>query len=285
MNLDLLLTGCGLALTDVAVCLHKPGAVHVRRAIAIMAETASELFACYQSTHSATAEATLKRRPFMASFIARGDGALVFAGLFARQGWGLRTAAELNGDPMQQAVQARTGNWTFDGDDRSVFDLVPHAALHDLIGRLAIADPGGRTYMRLADTTPLPIVEISPVARLVPEMPSWDRLILSADDIAHLPRDWALRLSEWRGIYLIVDDSDGARYVGAAYGMDNLLGRWRAHVAGDVGVTCALSRRRTAGFRFSILQLLAPTLQIAEVTAVEQTCMARLHTRDFGLNA
>ena len=119
----------------------------------------------------------------------------------------------------------------------------------------------------------------------LPPMPDWDQLVLTAEDLRGLPREWEIRLSAWRGIYLIVDQSDGARYVGAAYGVDNLLGRWREHVSGETGVTRELSLRRTGNFRFSILELVAPTAEVAEVVARERTWMLRLDTIENGLNA
>ncbi|PZX19657.1 hypothetical protein LX81_00114 [Palleronia aestuarii] len=93
------------------------------------------------------------------------------------------------------------------------------------------------------------------------------------------------RLSGWRGIYLIVDRSDAARYVGAAYGEEKMAGRRRAHVAGEIGITAELSRRRTDDFRFSGLDVIAPTAAREEVVARERHRMERLDTIEAGLNA
>ena len=72
--------------------------------------------------------------------------------------------------------------------------------------------------------------------------------------------------------------------MGAAYGEENLLGRWRAHIAGDLGVTRELSKRETKNFRFSILELLAPDAATEEVVDRERRWMDRLHTIEYGLN-
>ncbi len=72
--------------------------------------------------------------------------------------------------------------------------------------------------------------------------------------------------------------------MGAAYGEENLLGRWRAHIAGDLGVTRELSKRETKNFRFSILELLAPDAATEEVVDRERCWMDRLHTIEYGLN-
>ncbi len=96
---------------------------------------------------------------------------------------------------------------------------------------------------------------------------------------------WAARLREWRGIDLVLDRADGARYAGSAYGETNRLGRWLAHVVRDAGVTVQLAARDPARFAFSILERLSPDMEARDVIAREPSWMARLHTRAFGLNA
>ena len=66
-----------------------------------------------------------------------------------------------------------------------------------------------------------------------------------------MPNAWRDRLSQWRGVYLILDTSDGTRYVGSAYGQENILGRWLDHVRSDLGVTAELSHRNSNDFQFS----------------------------------
>jgi hypothetical protein len=119
---------------------------------------------------------------------------------------------------------------------------------------------------------------------LVAGTPDWRRLVLRAREVDLLPRDWAARLSQWRGIYLIVDESDGARYVGSAYGAENLLGRWRAHIRGEKGMTVELKRRSPANFRFSILERLSPDADPADVIDLEGGWKLRIHSYAFGLN-
>ena len=59
---------------------------------------------------------------------------------------------------------------------------------------------------------------------------------------------------------------------------------WREHVRGDSGVTVELRARNTASFRFSILQLFAPTDDIESVVEVENNWKMRLDTIAHGLN-
>ncbi len=289
MEFTTLLAGCGIEPRNVALCLHKPGNATDRLVLAMLAESGSPHFETYQRTHSRQAEATLKARGVMASFLTRGDGTLTFIGLYHRAGWTDRNAADFDADPAMQALFAcfadQRGFVERGIDSRADFDLQPMARLADLHGRLIVADPGARAYMRLSETTPLPVLEITRQADLTPPLPDWRALVLDTATIRALPRAWAETLRHWRGIYLIVDENDGARYVGAAYGTENLLGRWQTHVAGEAGVTRQLALRNPGNFRFSILELLSPTAGIDEVTRIEQGWMERLDTRRFGLNA
>lgn len=282
----------GIAASDVALCLHKPSDMHSRRALVHLLEHDRAAFEAYQSTHAAGPEATVRTRRVFASFLMTEAGALAFVDLYDRASLGQQTADDLMADAdfarMLDAVDGhlrtpRESAQVLAGRER--FQLTPRSELADLSRRLIVRDPGGRAYVRRADTTALEVIEVQREARIAPPMPSWDALVLDAQDMRILPDDWAMCLSQWRGIYLITDTSDGARYVGAAYGADNLLGRWRVHVAGEFGVTAELSTRRTDGFRFSILELVAPTATIEEVTAREQSWMVRLHTKQYGLNA
>lgn len=294
MEFNDLLQAQGIDPSAVALALHKPGALPARRALCALVEEDPEAFEAYQSTHPSIQEATVKSRPIMASFVPTTDGEMTFAGLYAQRGSApvnrenllsdevfLRMMEAVDGLSRQNVLAKLENAFT----ERLRFDLSRMDCLNDLRGRLVVCDPGARNYMRLAERTSLAVIEIGRDARLVPPMPVWDDVALSAGEVRSLPREWSIQLAAWRGIYLIVDQSDGARYVGAAYGVENLLGRWRAHIAGDLGVTRELSRRRTEGFRFSILELLSPMAEIEEVTARERKWMKRLDTISNGLNS
>lgn len=282
----------GISPNETALALHRPTDPALRRALPLVAATMPDLFDAYQGSHPASAEATLKKRHHLASFVPRTNGEFTFVGLFDSVSGPSRTPAELDADPALQQLQALTGSQGYSArsNDRAKlprirFQLTPREELAELVGRLVVAGPGGRSYMRRAETTALGIIEITREASLVPPMPKWDQLLLTSAELDALPRDWALQLSQWRGVYLIVDQSDGARYVGSAYGVENLLGRWRNHVAGENGVTKELLRRLTRHFRFSILELVSPAATAEEVIAVEHGWMNRLDTISHGLNS
>lgn len=285
MEFNDLLQGAGYDLRDVAVMLHQPSMAGQRGVLLSLVNDYPHLFEVYQDTHPKGPEATLKARKFAASFVVNDQGAARFVGMYRVRGWEIRPYSDLAKDPLRRELAQRISGegisfWDLrEGDGHCVFDLDLLPDFATLKGRLIVPRPAGRAYVRLAENCHLPITRIEETARFIPPLPPWDALVLTAQDMRALPRDWADRLAQWRGIYHIVDTSDGARYVGAAYGEENILGRWRAHVQGDSGVTVELAKRDPSHFRFAILDLLAPNAAIEDVVAREGLWKDRLATR------
>jgi hypothetical protein len=116
-------------------------------------------------------------------------------------------------------------------------------------------------------------------------MPAWNELELTWADLSVIPKSWEVALSQWRGIYFIFDSSDGKAYVGAAYGSDNLLGRWRYYSTSGHGDNRYLKHRNPQNFRFTILERVSPDMPSEDVIRLENTWKMRLHTRHpHGLN-
>ena len=270
--------------------MHTTNLLPWRNWISYVVVERPELFAAYQSVHSDLATATLRGRSYALSFVPLGDR-MVLAGFFKVRDLGERPVQEIYGDPRFGILEVEFGATdttlakAAHRSTQTVFGFEPQEPLRDLIGRLMIGRPQGRTYVRLAVNLDADVLAISEESSLRPPPPHWRNFIISAPLLRSLPRDWSARLREWRGVYLIVDETDGARYVGSAYGEENLLGRWQAHVSGEVGVTAQLRKRKTANFRFSILQLLTHDAEPGDVIRIEQNWMDRLHTRVHGLNA
>jgi GIY-YIG catalytic domain len=282
----------GLDLAEIAVLFHVSDKPKLHKALPMLAEQEPDLFDAFQNQHGPQVEATLKKRKYIATFVNVGANDYIYSGLFEVRGSRFQTMAELDGDPRRVLLQQRYDDTVFADLGRQtgqagrlVFALEPRAETVDLIGRLMVAKPvANRNYRFKAENLDCPIVEIARHRQLVPPPPDWREFVVSADELRSLPRDWAARLAGWRGVYLITDARDGARYVGAAYGVENLLGRWRAHVAREKGVTAELGQRSTTAFRFSILQLLLHDADASEVQALEANWKLRLHTREWGLN-
>lgn len=277
-----------LSATEVAVAFHAPSEPRFRRALPWLVSSRREIFETYQSYHSQIAEGTLRRRDWMLSFVEIAPGAHSFVGLYRRTGMREWTGQDIYDDPHVRYLADVLGMGTRFQDSSRVFlrfEFRISEALSDFEGRLVVERPKGRNMVRLAENLDLQILALYPDSVLASAPPDWRGMILSSAEVRELPETWAARLREWRGVYLIVDESDGARYVGSAYGEQNILGRWRTHVGGETGVTRELAKRDTRGFHFSVLERVSPDMEAQEVIALEQTWMDRLHTRQFGLNA
>ncbi len=291
MKFNMLLREVGIEPTEVAVILHKPPERYLRRMLGALVLDEPTLFDAYQNNHKPLQEATLKARKYLASFVSGEHNEMTFAGLSGIVGWSDRTAKEMDDDANQQELARRFNRPDFqffaaeeDRDSFAVFRLSALPLLQDLRGRLVISHKSTPNYIRLAEKLDPEILEIRRHSELVAPPPDWKEFILTAQELRTLPREWRQKLSGWRGVYLITDESDGARYVGSAYGGENLMGRWQDHIARDKGVTVELGQRDPALFRFSILQLLLHDAPPDDVLIVETDWKNRLHTRAWGLN-
>ena len=289
MRLNALLAEAGIAPEEVAVAFHTPDEPRLRRLLPFIAQRRPDLFDRYQNNHPRGIESTLKARPLLLAFLDIGGGGQILEGLHRVAGWEVWGRARIAADAVfaeiarmiaPAAPEARLDRMA----QRAIFELGRDARLAELRGRLVVARPPGRRHVRLAENLDLPLLALFEEPALAGLPPPWRELTLTAAEVRTLPESWAARLREWRGIYLIVDEADGARYVGAAYGADNILGRWQAHAAGDTGVTAELRARDPVTFRFSTLERVSPDMPAEEVTALEATWKDRLHTRAFGLN-
>ena len=285
-----LLSIAGIAPKDVSLILHNPTNVDSRSLLLAMADDEPDLFMAYQDNHPRIQEATLKSRPIAASFVGDNKEAR-FVELYAVESWTNPAPAELDSAPQYQEIVTRMGLPSFvelatksGGQGRAIFTLRPLEVLRDLRGRLIVSRPEGRNHVRLAEKCNMPILAVERTARFAPPAPDWNEFVVTATELRGLPLDWQGRLREWRGIYHIIDTTDGQRYVGSAYGETNLLGRWKAHVARDIGVTAELARRDPVNFRFSILELLSPSATSDEVLQAEVRWKERLGTITWGLN-
>ena len=166
------------------------------------------------------------------------------------------------------------------------FDLAVTEFYADWKGKLVVGwPPPERTWWRRAHKNVMPMLAVLEESTLDAAMPEWDHLDLRWDELAVLPSRWRAALSQWRGIYLIFDQSDGKAYVGSAYGNENLLGRWRNYAASGHGGNRLLRKRNPTNFRFTILQRVSPDMEADDVIRLEGSWKERLHTHaPHGLN-
>lgn len=250
-----------------------------------------DLFETYQSVPGRP-ETALARAEFVASFLGLRPGTAHFVGLY-RIGenrpldfevfWSIPDNQVLRdigyeGFTAEQAAQVGTVRQ---------FDLELLPFCREWRGKLVINfPPPERSWFRWIDRGAFPVRAILEESAFAQKAPEWYEIDLSFAELAMLPGSWRARLSEWRGIYLIFDESDGRSYVGSAYGPENILGRWAVYAGDGHGGNRELQGRDPRNFRFTILERLAPDLPPEDVISKESSWKLRLHTRaPFGLNA
>ena len=279
----------GIELGDVLVFRHRPREPSLNRMFPWLAAERPDLFDCYQSSHGANTESALSRARYLASFIRHKPGQALFIGFYAVKSFRSLTVEACLSRPLHrelmtlglEGMKATAGR-------KSVleFDLPLMDWHSEWRGRLIINWPGlERSWYRWADRNEFAIMAIAEESLLTPAMPPWEELSVAWNELAVLPSSWRTALSHWRGVYLIIDQSDGRQYVGSAYGAENILQRWLHYSRTGHGGNKLLRQINPAHLRFSILQRVSPDLPDADVIRLESTWKDRLRTRaPYGLN-
>lgn len=104
--------------------------------------------------------------------------------------------------------------------------------------------------------------------------------------------DWKAALMAVKGIYLIVDRTNGKKYVGSAYGDSGIWARLNCYITTGHGWNDGLVRiiadkgldYALANFTFSILEVFAFVSPDEAILAREAHWKNVLHSRDFGYN-
>ncbi len=259
---------------------HRPTEPELNRNFDWIVAERPDLFDCYQNTHNERTEAALKKASFVASFIRRSSGEALYIGTYEIAGWRELTPNEWESRPPQlELVQlgmagASGGAWR---DSVSEFDLKLTSFLSSWRRRLIIAWPGGeRSWYRWADRNIFVVNAVVEADALRPSMPAWDEIHLMHGELGILPSSWCDALCHWRGVYLIVDQSDRRCYVGSAGGHENLLQRWRDYGRTGHGGNKYLRDRDPTQFVFSILQRVSPDLPKDELVAIENSWKKRI---------
>lgn len=279
----------GFDLSEVLVFRHRPWETELNKVFDWIVAERRDLFECYQSTHAANTEAALKRADYVASFIRYKPKKALFVGMYQRVGERFLSVDGYQSRPLHRELMSlgMGGHKASDGRESVLeFDLPDTEWRPEWSERLIVDWPGlERSWYRWADRNVFNVSAILEDSPLRAPIPAWDDLVLEWQELAYLPHDWKLALKQWRGIYLIIDESDGAQYVGSAYGRANLLQRWQEYARTGHGGNKRLRERDPANFRFSILQRTSPDMADADVIALEQSWKNRLRSRfPFGLN-
>ncbi|MBX9643463.1 MAG: GIY-YIG nuclease family protein [Novosphingobium sp.] len=289
LTLNQLLRFSGIDPKEVLVFRHRPWEPALNKVFDSLVSQRRDLFDCYQSAHAPNTEAALCRAKYVASFVRFRPKLALFVGLYDNVGQRTLTVAECEARPLHQELVrlGMGGQKASDGRETLIeFSLKSTEWHRDWSERLIVQWPGlERSWYRWADRNEFPVEAISESSCLVKPMPTWDELTIDWQNLALLPPHWKAALSQWRGVYLIIDQSDGMQYVGSAYGGENLLQRWSEYSRTGHGGNKGLRSRNPANFRFAILQRTSPDLPDSDVIALEGTWKERLRSRvPYGLN-
>ena len=292
MTLNDLLEKQGLDPAQVIAMRHRPKEKELRKVLPWLVHERPAVFNAYQQSHGGHQEQALEKlvgSGFLASFVGLRAGTAVFAGLYQiraarpvgyREFWDMHANQALKSFGLpdwDKKYRRKTCLW---------FDLELLPAYAQWTGKLEVEWPAPAIkWWRHAHTKEMPVLSISEDSRFSEQMPDWQDLVLTWAELQAIPSKWKDALRQWRGIYFIHDDSDGKGYVGAAYGKDNLLGRWLNYASSGHGGDKLLVARHPGNFHFGILQRVSPDMPADEVIRVESSWKDRLHTRgEFGLN-
>ena len=289
LTLNELLRLSGIAEKEVLVFRHRPFEPQLNRVFDWIIAERPDLFDYYQSSHFSRTEAALAKAGYLASFVRHTPGRALFVGMYQVASFQRISAEEHMSRPLHHELISlgMTGTKAAEGRDSVLEFTLPLTDWHaDWRGRLIIRWPGlERSWYRWADRNEFVIEAIARESLFNRAMPHWDELAVDWNELALLPAGWCAALSQWRGIYLIIDQSDGKQYVGSAYGAQNILQRWREYARTGHGGNKLLRERNPSNFRFAILQRVSPDLPDADVIRIERTWKDRLKTRvPEGLN-
>ncbi|MCR9257690.1 MAG: GIY-YIG nuclease family protein [Alphaproteobacteria bacterium] len=292
LTLNDLLEKQGLDPAKVIVMRHRPFERELAKVLPWLAAEKPDVFNAYQQTQGLKLENSMKSiegEGYVASFIGLEAGMALFIGIYKisssrpmtlEQFWQVPAFQEMKGFGMR-GFTAEEGRETILWFDLDLTDLYA-----EWKGKLIIDwPPPERSWWRRSHKNQMGVRAIHDESLLDADMPDWDKINLTWDELAILPIKWRQALSQWRGIYFIFDESDGKGYIGSAYGSGNLLGRWVNYAATGHGGNKQLRKRNPQNFRFTILQRVSPDLGMDEVIRLEASWKDRLHTRgEFGLN-
>lgn len=292
-----MLTSEGISPEHTVVFRHRPTEPELRKVLPWFAAERPEIFNAYQQTQASTkVENALKRlvnHGYVAAFIGHQPGRALFVSLYSIDASMPLTREEFaRSTGFEELTSLGSKTWVNDdstGGDRSSlewFELTETDFYSKWKGKLVVDwPPPERAWWRRAHKNDLAIHSIHEESLLDAEMPEWQNLTLTWNELKILPTRWRDRMSQWRGIYYIFDVSDHKGYVGSAYGQDNIVGRWENYAATGHGENKLLRGRDPANFHFSILQRVSPDLSPDDVIRIETSWKERLKTKKpYGLN-
>lgn len=179
-------------------------------------------------------------------------------------------------------------------EDGYAYELAHQAEYSDLEGRAVIDWPNPRAWHQYPKN--MRVVEVLPKGRVLEPFGDYLDFSLTNPELIQLTsnpashRDWKSSLAAVSGVYLIMAQTTGHQYVGSAYGLDGIWGRWYQYAVSGHGGNMLLQELMTkdtaypAAFRYSVLQVLPKSTTATEVIQWERQYKIKLGSRATGLN-
>ncbi|NLX00992.1 MAG: GIY-YIG nuclease family protein [Syntrophomonadaceae bacterium] len=130
---------------------------------------------------------------------------------------------------------------------------------------------------------------------MIKEFPGYNNVNIDYEDLKTIVKTeeptWKNALSIMKGIYLIVDKSNGKQYVGSAYGEEKLWSRWVEYIKTGHGNNVGLNElvnekglKHVKQFKFSILEIAGINIDEEFIKKRETFWKEVLLSREFGYN-
>lgn len=141
------------------------------------------------------------------------------------------------------------------------------------------------------------VIDNCEIAQILPDVfdndifPGYDKVNITWNELSRvITKDtWKTALKNQKGVYLITDISNGKMYVGAAYGNEMILNRWKYYVKTGNGGNKELKELSfehiKENFKYSILDIFKSTTDEKVIIERESWWKKTLLSRKFGYNA
>lgn len=216
-----------------------------------------------------------KAGSFVAAFVVPPSQDTLFAGLYSLDG------SEIS----KKRFTCPISGLKFERGEGFTYNMKKLNILGEYEGKLVVDwGPGFRSWVQRAHSKQKPIVEIRRVFQ-EPSFPGFDLFSVDLDDMETLPFAWREILRVVNGVYLITCKRTGQQYIGSAYGSEGIYGRWMAYSKDGHANNLKMKKLGHRDLKFTVLEVLSPTLSEDQVIAIENCWKEKLLTREFGLNA
>lgn len=122
------------------------------------------------------------------------------------------------------------------------------------------------------------------------EFPGYDKVNVTWEELSGLidTDAWKTALANQKGVYLIIDSSNGKKYVGSATGETMIWGRWKNYITSGNGGNKEFKKLSfdyiKNNFRYSILEIYKSTTDDDIILNRETWWKELLMTKEFGYN-